>query len=361
MFVDAHTHLELLALSEVPFHKLRSKEEIINFLRKLDKKYLVAYGLDYSPEITPEDLNRVNYPLLLIYKDGHKGIMNDSMRELLGKDDYFLYEGDLWQVVDKFKPKGERLREFILKGLEEASNMGIFEIHDYVDDKVAEVLFSINPPLRVVLMPYYSSLDKVLESFEKFGERENLRLGWVKVYIDGSISARTAYLKKPYADTKSTGKPMISEYRLARIIKELENRGLRVSMHAIGDGAIELAIRALERAEPSLKYHRIEHAEMITEDQIEKVKELNVLLCMQPNFDCYYRDIYFKALGEERAYRINPIDIVDEIGADLIFGTDMMPFDINYAVECAKKKLPENKVFYYFGGWRKDKNYLDLK
>jgi len=74
----------------------------------------------------------------------------------------------------------------------------------------------------------------------------------------------------------------------------------------------------LERAEPSLKYHRIEHAEMITEEQIEKVKELSVLLCMQPNFNCYYRDIYFKAPGEEQACRINPIDTVDKKGWELL-------------------------------------------
>ena len=350
--------MELLALSSVPFHSFRKKEELIEHLKSLNKDKLVAYGLDYSLGIKSEDLNAVEYPVLLLYKDGHKGIMNDGMKKLLKKEKNVLVEQELWEAVNFLKPSEEELKGYILEGLKKAKEMGITEIHDYVDQKVAKIYFEIDLPINVVLMPYYENYREVLNLFERYGVREKLKPGWVKVYVDGSISARTAYMKEPYYDTKTRGKLLISEDRLVEIIRELERERLRVSLHAIGDGAIEVALRALEKAQISLKYHRIEHAELITEEQIKKAKELNVLLCMQPNFNCYYGDIYEKALGKDRAERINPVDLVDELGAELIFGTDMMPFDINYAVECAKKRLPEEKVIYYFGGWKYDKNYL---
>ncbi|AAC07378.1 amidohydrolase family protein [Aquifex aeolicus] len=360
MLVDAHTHLELFAISEVPFHEFKKKEELLKFLKSLKRDYLVAYGLDYGLGITPEDLNTVNFPLLLIYKDGHKGILNKHMKKLLNKEGYFLVEHELWEAANKLKPKGEALRKAIRNALKKAKEMGISEVHDYVDEEVARIYFSEELPINVVLMPYYESLKSVLKLFEQKGESEKLQLGWVKVYLDGSISARTAHLKEPYRDTKTKGKLLISEEKLLKILKELESLNLRASLHAIGDGAIEVAIKAFEKLEPKLKYHRIEHAELISEDQIRRVKELNLLLCMQPNFTCYYREIYLEALGEERTKRINPIDLVDKIGAPLIFGTDMMPFDVNYALNCAKEKLPEEKVLYYFGGWKRDRDYVKL-
>ncbi|NPA32454.1 MAG: amidohydrolase family protein [Aquificae bacterium] len=190
---------------------------------------------------------------------------------------------------------------------------------------------------------------------------KNLKLGWVKLFADGSISARTAYLKEPYRDTPSRGKPLITQEELISAIKKVESLGLRLSVHAVGDGAIELVLRAFERAKPKFRYHRIEHALLITPSQIERAKEMGLLLCMQPNFSCFYRELYKKALGEERAKRANPFALADGLGAELIFGTDMMPFDINYAVRCAQERIPKERVLYLFGGWKERKDYLRLK
>ncbi|WP_461830044.1 amidohydrolase family protein, partial [Aquifex sp.] len=351
---DAHTHLELFALWEVPFKEFSSKEELIKYLRSLRKERLAAYGLEYSLGITPEDLNQVPYPLLLIYKDGHKGIGNEALLRELGLESYTLKEHKLWEVANRLKPKGEGMRRALERGLQKAKEIGLSEIHDFVDGELACLYSEMELPVNVVLMPYFEHREAVLKYINK-----NLKVGWIKIYVDGSISARTAYLKEPYEDTPTRGVLLVEEKKLSEMIKEVEALGLRVALHAIGDGAIEVALNAFERANITRKYHRIEHAELITEKQITRAKELSLLLCMQPNFSCYYAEIYKKALGK-RAKRINPFDKVYESGADLIFGTDMMPFDINYAVECAKKKLPEDAVLYLFGGWKEVRDYVNL-
>lgn len=354
MLIDAHTHLELFALWEIPFEKFSRKEELIEYLRSLEKKKLVAYGLDYSLGLLPEDLDPVPYPTLLIYKDGHKGILNESLRRLLKLKDKVITECDLWEIANRLKPKGEEMKMALRKGLRKAKEMGLSEIHDFVDGETAKLYSEMELPINVVLMPYFEDREAVIKY-----SNQNLKIGWVKIYVDGSISARTAYLKEPYKDTQTRGILLVEEKKLSEMIKEVEYMGLRVSLHAIGDGAIDVALRAFERANISRKFHRIEHAELITEEQIKRVKEMEILLCMQPNFSCYYEETYRKALGK-RAERINPFDRVYELGAELIFGTDMMPFDIKYALECAKRKLPEEEVYYLFGGWKRDKDYVDF-
>ena len=353
MLVDAHTHLELFAFWEVPFDEFSNKEELIKYLRSLRKKKLAAYGLDYSLGLTPEDLNELPYPVLLIYKDGHKGIGNEALVQEFNLNGPILKEHKLWEVANKLKPKGEDMREALERGLRKAKDMGLNEIHDFVDEDLARLYWEIELPLNVVLMPYFEHREAVLKYSNK-----KLKIGWVKIYVDGSISARTAYLKEPYEDTQTRGVLLVEEKKLAEMIREVEALGLRVALHAIGDGAIEVCLNAFERAKITRKYHRIEHAELITEEQINRAKELELLLCMQPNFSCYYSEIYKRALGE-RARRINPFDKVYEAGVELIFGTDMMPFDVNYAFGCAKKKLPEKVVLHLFGGWKEVKDYVN--
>ena len=354
MLVDAHTHMELFAFWEVPFEEFSNKKELIKYLRSLRKEKLVAYGLDYSLGLTPEDLNEVPYPVLLIYKDGHKGIGNEALVKEFNLRNPTLKEHELWEVANALKPKGEDMRRALERGLKKAKEMGLREIHDFVDEELARIYSEMELPVSVVLMPYFEHREAVLKYVSK-----NLKVGWVKIYVDGSISARTAYLKEPYEDTKTCGVLLVEEKKLSEMIREVEALGLRVALHAIGDGAIEVCLRALERANITRKYHRIEHAELITEDQMKRAKELELLLCMQPNFSCYYSETYEKALGD-RARRINPFDKVYESGIDLIFGTDMMPFDVNYAIKCAEKKLPKEVVLRLFGGWKETKDYVKL-
>ncbi|MBI4228191.1 MAG: amidohydrolase family protein, partial [Deltaproteobacteria bacterium] len=202
------------------------------------------------------------------------------------------------------------------------------------------------------IMPYYKDYKRILELFDRYGEDKSIRLGWVKIFVDGSIGARTAYLKESYFDRASRGKLLITEERLISIISELEKKGLKISMHAIGDEAIEAAVNSFEKANITLKGHRIEHAELINHDQVKRLNEMGITLCVQPNFNVVFMETYQKALGDERASNINPIKMLDEMNADIIFGSDMMPFDPEVGLSYASGILGNEKALFYYGGWR---------
>ncbi len=258
------------------------------------------------------------------------------------------------------KPKEESMREALRRAVFTARGFGIEEVHDYVDEELAELYLSLEEelPLRVVLMPYHEHYRGVVDLLKERGP-EKLSLGWVKVFVDGSVGARTAYLKEPYEDRKdSRGLLLRSAEELTSMLKELESEDLRASFHAIGDGAVEECLVALERAKPELKFHRIEHALLLDREQALRAKELNVLFCIQPNFKPFFRETYLKALGEERFRYAVPLKLLDSLGVDMVFGSDMMPFDPSYGLGYAREVLGREKAEYYYSGWRKVKDYL---
>jgi hypothetical protein len=363
-FIDAHTHLEFFALKGLPIEKARTKKDLIDMIESADRKPLIAYG--WSEEtlgetIEGKDIDKFPFPILLIRVDAHMGVINKiAIEELKIKTSKkfdpergYVYEEVLWNIVSALKPK--EIGDALIKAQEEAISKGIIEVHDFVDEKIAEAFFMLreigNLKLKVVLMPYYPHYKRVVSLFENYGEDDFIKLGWVKVFVDGSIGARTAYLKKPYDDKPSQGLLLRSKDGLVRMIKELEGKGLRVSLHAIGDAAIDVSLDALERASIRFKGHRIEHAEMIDSDQAKKAKDMGITLCVQPNFNPVFMKTYIKALGEARAYQMNPLRMLDDLGVNMVFGSDMMPFDPEVGLNHASQVLGREKALYYYGGW----------
>jgi predicted amidohydrolase YtcJ len=364
-FVDAHTHLELFALKTVPIENARSKKDLIGMIQSAVDKPVIAWGWDeesLGENITKGDINGFPFPVVLIRLDGHVGVVNDRVIEdfnLKPSHNFdvekgYVFEGLLRHLASSLKPKD--ITRPLLQAQREALSRGIMEVHDFVDYNVARRYFMIREEgelqLNVVLMPYYEDYERILELFDIYGEDESIQLGWVKVFVDGSIGARTAYLKQNYCDRASRGNLLVSEKRLISIVSGLEKEGLRISLHAIGDGAIEAAVNSFEMANVKLKGHRIEHAEMINADQVKRLNEMCVTLCIQPNFNVVFMKTYQKALGDERACSINPLKMLDEMNASIIFGSDMMPFDPEVGLNYASGILGNEKALFYYGGWR---------
>lgn len=364
-FVDAHTHLELFALKNVPIEKATSKEDLIGMIQSAADKPVIAWGWNeesLGENLTKSDINRFPFPVLLIRIDGHVGVVNDRVIEDFSLEPShnfdlekgYVFEELLRHLASSLKPKD--MTKALLEAQRGAISRGILEVHDFVDYNIARTYFMIREKgdlqLNVVLMPYYKDYERILELFDIYGGGESIQMGWVKVFVDGSIGARTAFLMQNYCDRASRGKLLITEERLISIVSELEKKGLRISMHAIGDGAIEAAVNSFEMANVKLSGHRIEHAEMINADQVKRLNEIGVTLCVQPNFNVVFMKTYQRALGDERASGINPLRMLDEMNARLIFGSDMMPFDPEVGLNYASGILGNEKALFYYGGWR---------
>lgn len=162
-----------------------------------------------------------------------------------------------------------------------------------------------------------------------------LHLGGVKLYADGSIGARTAALRAPYADRAGAGRLLYSDAELHQLFEQCRAHELPVAVHAIGDAAVAQVVAAAEaivtrHGLPPHGWASIEHAELLDADLLERAVAVRLRFSMQPNFIARWggpAGMYETALGPERWQQMNPLRAVRDAGAVLVFGSDGMPMD----------------------------------
>ena len=149
-----------------------------------------------------------------------------------------------------------------------------------------------------------------------FGD-EYLKLGAIKIVQDGSNQGYTGYFTEPYhtpfkGDADYRGYPRRRREDLTTMVKELHETGYQIAIHANGDAAIDDVLHAFREAQLAFPRedarHRIEHCQMVRQDQLDAIAELN----LSPSFfvgHVYYwgdrhRDIF---MGPKRAAGISAL------------------------------------------------------
>ncbi|HVA37628.1 MAG TPA: amidohydrolase family protein [Candidatus Dormibacteraeota bacterium] len=151
------------------------------------------------------------------------------------------------------------------------------------------------------------------------------------VFLDGSIGSRTAAVSEPYADRGGNGTLFHGDEEVRAYFSAAQERGISAGVHAIGDRALEQAISAIEAAlggAPSKRTrHFIEHAELLTPDQIARCARLGIHLSMQPQFDAVWGadgGMYERRLGRARKRTMNRLATLVHAGV-LVAGGDDSP------------------------------------
>ncbi|CAN0584135.1 unnamed protein product, partial [Ectocarpus sp. 12 AP-2014] len=108
------------------------------------------------------------------------------------------------------------------------------------------------------------------------------------MFMDGVLDGATAVMIEDYADQPGwRGEPLHSTERFNAAAIEIDRRGLQISVHAIGDGAVRRVLDGYEAAReangPRDSRHRIEHIEVLHPDDLPRFKELGVVASMQPS------------------------------------------------------------------------------
>jgi len=152
--------------------------------------------------------------------------------------------------------------------------------------------------------------------------------GFVKLILDGTVDAKTAVMLEPYVGG-GNGLAFLSQATLDRAVAAYDRAGLQVEIHAIGDGAIRMALDACERAArtngTSGRRHRIEHVEVPALADLPRFRELGVIASTQAIFatpDVSTLENYAPLIGSERSARAQPFRLFDEAGAVQAFGSD---------------------------------------
>jgi predicted amidohydrolase YtcJ len=162
------------------------------------------------------------------------------------------------------------------------------------------------------------------------------RVYGIKLFSDGALGARTAKLSQCYLGGEE-GFLIYNDEKLRSQLSWAAEAGKAVSIHAIGDLAIEQTVNTVSQLEKRPPQIRIEHCQFISLPTAIKAKSLGIVLSMQPNFNlesnCYRDRLPEQYLAMNNPFRM----LIDEAGfvpgKDLLFGSDGMPHGVQYALE----------------------------
>ncbi|MCL9999341.1 MAG: amidohydrolase [Erythrobacter sp.] len=155
---------------------------------------------------------------------------------------------------------------------------------------------------------------------------DRLRMGGIKLYLDGALGSRGAVLKAPYHDDPGAkGLPLLSPSQLRNLMSRAAMDDFQTAVHAIGDAANAEVLGAIEELSESYKGDRrwrIEHAQIVDPADIARLGQHGVIASMQPLHQTSDRLMAEARLGPDRLAGAYPWRSVINAGGRLAFGSD---------------------------------------
>jgi predicted amidohydrolase YtcJ len=374
--IDAHSHLTGLgaALEQVDLGGAASYDEVIRRVREAAGRlppgsWVRGRGWDQNlwPDKrfpTHEALSRAvpDHPVWLTRVDGHAALINARAMTVLGLDastrdpqgGRLLRDAsgrpagvlvdramDLARLpapagADRERQLAAAARHCVELGLTTVTDMGIHEA-DY--DAYAALRRGGRLPLRAALFLLADDEPLLARWFARGPEADpaaRITVRGIKMYADGALGSRGAALIEPYSDDPGNLGLLVSTgARLEAVARQAADHGFQVAIHAIGDRGGLVALDAMERAlggpRPQLRF-RLEHAQVLRLEDIERMARLGIVASMQPTHATSDMPWARNRLGEARLAGAYAWRKVLAAGGRLALGSD-------FPVESADPRL----------------------
>jgi len=339
--IDAHAHLYWLGqkLEEADVSKAKSFSEVITILQQYreanpDTKWIKGYGwnqnnwnpatlptkelLDEAFPDVPVFLKRIDEHVALVNqkalsearinqyskmpKGGTLGVYeNEGEKGKLNKEkglkglNGLLYETAINLATEKMPPLTEEEMKRAFQGAEKVCfQNGVTSVGDALMDKTMFELLDSMHREESLKLRVYAMINPTEENQDYFLEKgtiktERLHAGALKLFADGTLGSYGAAMLEAYSDSASMYGAMwrsTDEYR--QLIKKFADKGFQVNTHCIGDSAnrifLDLYSEFLgteENKNKDLRW-RIEHAQVVHSNDLEKFKKFKIIPSVQP-------------------------------------------------------------------------------
>jgi predicted amidohydrolase YtcJ len=300
-----------------------------------DKKFPTAADLDAAVSDRPIWLGRV---------DGHASVANSTAMKSAGvtpqtktpsggRIENGLFVDAAQDLVDKTvpPPSSAELDQALAKAQEILLSYGITAtaiMGTPIDNWNTMTRAGDAGRLQVRIFNYAEGIEP-LRTVTKptpwlYGDR--LRMAGVKLYDDGALGSRGAWLKQPYSDMPNTrGLQFHSDAELLALADRAAASGFQVATHAIGDAAnaqVIMTYEKLAKKYPGDRRWRIEHAQIVDPVDIPRIAKAGIIASMQPTHQTSDRLMAEARLGPDRLAGAYAWNTILKTGAHLAFGSD---------------------------------------
>lgn len=409
-FNDSHCHLMATGLNQIrlDLRGVRSCEEIVKRGRAYlasaalsPDDWIVGYGFDQNrfedrrlPDLSTAEAISSKRPVFLDRVCGHVGAVNRAALRIAGYDENTVITGGVLArdenghlngvlkeaALDKMRrlitePSTAMLEAALLHVMHNANRFGLASVQtDDLENAKLDAILAVYHKLKEegkltiriyeeIQQPRIPQLQAFLDRGLRTGDGDDFfRIGNIKLLTDGSLGARTAYMREPYADAPETaGVAVYTQEALNEVVDLAHQNGMQVAFHAIGDGAVEQVVKAVEYAEKTeakakdsltgmksahseadaaaafSHRHRIVHCQFIDKDLLTRIKAAGLCADIQPPFTASDYPIVDARAGAERSGWSYVWRTMADAGIPLGGGSDSPVETMNpiWGIDCA--------------------------
>ncbi len=389
-FNDSHLHFygSAVAFQNVELYGLSSIDLIVSQAQSfLERKPLVVgqtlfgrgWNQDYFREevrlLTRFDLDRisVDFPIVFSRACGHMVTCNSKALEVLGINaSSSQIEGGRFDVDAQGDPLGifrenaielltplqtslslQNRVDLLNQVAQIANQFGITSVQTndinfgseegMAIQKAYEIYTTTHSTIRIYHQCSFGNLDALQERINEgyhLNENEFNRYGPLKLFIDGSLGARTALMRQAYHDDLSTQGILCMPLAECDGFVALANQNnIQIAIHAIGDGGIEKVLDAYQKViekENKLR-HGIIHCQITDLPLLQRFKAMDIVAYVQPIFLHYDLHIVEDRVGKNLASSSYAFKTMDNLGLHVAYGTDAPVEGLNvfHNIHCA--------------------------
>jgi predicted amidohydrolase YtcJ len=178
--------------------------------------------------------------------------------------------------------------------------------------------------LRVLQHLPLERLDDAILLDLRSGAGDAIRIGGVKMFLDGALGSRTAWMDQPYSDGPGCGMRVMDPADFRAAVHAAAQHGIASVVHAIGDAAVALAFEVLTdpALPPTALPHRVEHVQCCPDRALARVAAPGIVCSVQPAHLITDWPVVDRCWGPERASRTYAFRSLLDAGATLAFGSD---------------------------------------
>lgn len=367
-FIDCHVHFLQggLNLASVQLRDAKTPEEfakrILEFSKKIDKDAWILGGewdhTLWGGELpTKEWIDKlgVTNPVFVRRLDGHMALVNSAALKLAGIDKNTkavtggeiiksalgeptgLLKDNAMSLVEAIipPPTAKDLEKALLASMNYVASHGVTSVHNVAGVNPIGYMEAFEKArdegkliTRIYDMGLLQNWSELATKIKKEGKGNKwLKIGGLKGFVDGSLGSHTALFHDPYTDDHAAhGMYISTPDSIKKWVKNADKAGLQITVHAIGDEAIDFILNTFEETEKNNgdrdRRFRIEHAQHIAPNDIPRFAQLKVIASMQPYHAIDDGRWAEKVIGAERIKTTYAFKSMFDSGATVAFGSD---------------------------------------